>query len=237
MVSTAALILAAALASPDAGEEKQRPFSEEIVIEATRSPDGYLLGWHEYTSEHFVVDSDLATWAVTDLVRKLETLRAIELRSLIDEPVALPGRVRVIASGASLLFSELAKDQYFTGSGPKCQTYVVSCKQVFDDEAFFQKVTCGAELHAAASYFVSRLGEATIVLPSGPAGPSGEVTAHELAHHLAAVLFLRPGSRRDLRCSCKRSAVSRSTIRLQLEPTFATVSGSSKAQRAWCLPE
>lgn len=63
-----------------------------------------------------MLDSDLPSRTAAELIRRLEKLRAAELRSLLAEDLAIPGRVRVIASGASLLFTELAQDRFFTGS-------------------------------------------------------------------------------------------------------------------------
>ncbi|HME90703.1 MAG TPA: hypothetical protein VKE49_04715, partial [Myxococcaceae bacterium] len=179
--------------------EKKRPSStEEIVIQGPRrSPDKNLFGWHEYRSQHFLVDSDLSTSKVEGLIEKLESLRAVELDSLVDEPVVIPGRVRVIASRLSLVRDELARDEYFTGSGRGCQLLNITCRQLAEDEANvgfvpFGVGKCSKDLLLAANYFVSRLGEPTIVLPVLGLRVNSEVVAHELAHYLAAVLFLHP---------------------------------------------
>ena len=180
-------------------EEKPEPLSEEIVVKGTRAPDRYLLGWHEYRSQHFVVDSDLPDWTVAELVRRLEKLRAVELRNLLAEDVAIPGRVRVIASSASLLFSDLARDRFFTGSSLRCQTYQMNCRWLVNNEVFdngasaaFRRGACTDDLFVAANYFVSRLGEPTIVLPVAGGRVHAEVIAHEVAHYLASVLFFQP---------------------------------------------
>jgi tetratricopeptide (TPR) repeat protein len=186
---------------PD-GDKKPPPSgSEEVLVEGPRrTPDGYLLGWTEYTSEHFLVDSDLLASTVHDLIEKLETLRAKELRALIEPSVVLQGRVRVIASRASAL-RRVALDKYFVSSGNHCRSLKISCRQLYDSAMTMNPNPdstdlCGSELFSEGNYFVSRLGEPTIVIPlSGiniPVfGPNikSEVVAHQIAHYLAAYLF------------------------------------------------
>jgi len=193
---SAILLAALELGAPAFPEEKREPLSEEIVLQATRAPDRYLLGWNEYRSQHFLVDSDLPGWTVAELIRKLEKLRAVELRCLLAKDVPIPGRVRVIASSTPLLFSELARDRFFIGSFARCQTYQMNCRWLMYDEVIYangsRRGGCTDDLFVAANHFVSRLGEPIIVLPVAGGGVHAEVIAHEVAHYLASVLFFQP---------------------------------------------
>ena len=110
------LLAAMVQGSSASAKDEREPLSEEIVVQGTRTPERYLLGWHEYVSQHFVLDSDLPTGTAAELIRRLEKLRASELRSVNVDDTLAPGRVRVIASSASLLFTELAQDRFFIGS-------------------------------------------------------------------------------------------------------------------------
>jgi|GEM_PF-3024049 len=185
------------LGSSALAKDEREPLSEEIVVQGARTPERYLLGWHEYRSQHFVLDSDLPTWTAAELIRRLEKLRAAELRSLLADDLLVPGRVRVIASSASLLFTELARDRFFIGSFLRCQTFQLACSRLLSDDLFetynvSRRGACDRDLYVSANYFVSRLGEPTIVLPVALGRVIPEVIAHELAHHLASVLFVRP---------------------------------------------
>src|SRR5262249_55580464 len=51
---------------------------------------------------------------------------------------------------------------------------------------------CNRDLFYSAGYFVSRLGEPTILIPVAGLRANSEVIAHELAHYLASVFFLNP---------------------------------------------
>ncbi len=197
---TSAFLIAASLAAFAQTQKKLPTGSEELLIKGPRrSPDKHLLGWREYRSAHFVVDSNLSSFVVARLIQQLETTQALELSALVAEPVPLPGRVRVIAAGASLL-GELAPDKYFIGSGKGCQLLNVTCWQLeqqrFDALAGLVNAVnfdpCGQDLFFAGNYFVSRLGEPTIVLPVAGLSVSPEVVAHQVAHHLASHLFLHP---------------------------------------------
>jgi tetratricopeptide (TPR) repeat protein len=179
----ALLIGALALSESTQAQRGKRSGSEEITIVGPRKvPDDYFFGWREYRSEHFVVDSNLLSGIVANLIGKLEKLRAVELASLVAEPVALPGRIRVIAAGASRRFAELARDEYQVGSGPRCQIAGQSCTDL---------IGCGRDFYSGG-YFVSRLREPTIVLPVSGLRANSEVVAHELAHHFASVFFVNP---------------------------------------------
>jgi tetratricopeptide (TPR) repeat protein len=192
------LISVLVLTAPVHAAKKPPSGSEELVIEGPRRlPDPYLTRWDEYTSAHFIVDSDLLTFVVAGLIEKLETMRAVELRALIADRIALPGRVRVIASGPGLL-GDLARDQYYVGSGKGCQLLNRRCKQQAEEELTtaapesVQADTCGHELFFTGNYFISRLGEPTIVLPLPGFRANTEAVAHLVAHHFASHLFLRP---------------------------------------------
>ncbi len=201
-IASAGRMLVSVLVASTPSQAAKRPpsGSEELVIEGPRrSPDSYLLGWDEYTSTHFLVDSDLPGFVVASLIRKLETMRAVELQALVAEPIALPGRVRVIASGPFLL-DELARDRYFIGSGLGCQLLNLTCSQLAQDQLdpdaarlrSGQIDRCGQDLFFAGNYFISRLGEPTIVLPVAGFRANTEAVAHQVAHHFASYLFLKP---------------------------------------------
>ncbi len=201
------LIAALSLSAPAQAQRGKRSGSEDITVVGQRKvPDSYFSGWSEYRSEHFVVDSNLLGRIAGNLVERLEKFRAIELASLAAEPVVLPGRIRVIAAGASARLDELARDKYQVGSGPRCQKAGQSCAEVsqlplpqtgaLSPDFFFlpsdQIIGCDRDLSYSAGYFVSRLREPTIVIPVSGLRANSEVIAHELAHHLASVSFLNP---------------------------------------------
>jgi tetratricopeptide (TPR) repeat protein len=200
------LIAALGLSTPTQPQTKKPSGSEEITVTGQRRvPDSYFSGWLEYRSEHFVVDSNLLRGIAGSLIERLERFRAIELASLTSEPVVLPGRIRVIAAGASARLEELAHDKYQVGSGPNCQNASQSCADLHQLPTFVngtlppefflssdQEKGCSRDLLYSAGYFVSRLGEPTIVIPVSGLRANSEVIAHEVAHHLASVFFLNP---------------------------------------------
>jgi len=200
------LIAALSLSAPTHGQGKKRSGSEDVTVVGERKvPDDYFSGWREYRSKHFVVDSNLLSGIAGGLTERLEKFRAIELASLTAEPVALPGRIRVIAATASSRFAELARDQYQVGSGPHCQTAGQTCMDLGHLPAFQARGMapqffltsdlekgCSRDLTYSAGYFVSRLGEPTIVIPVSGLRAHSEVLAHQLAHYLASVFFLNP---------------------------------------------
>ncbi len=200
------LIAAFGLSPPTHGQSKKRSGSEDITVIGERKvPDDYFSGWREYRSEHFVVYSNLLRGIAGGLTERLEKFRAIELASLTAEPVVLPGRVRVIAAGASARLDELARDKYQLGSGPNCQNAGQTCADLsqlptFQNGAlppeFFLasdlEKGCSRDLMYSAGYFVSRLGEPTIVIPVSGLRAHSEVLAHQVAHYLASVFFLNP---------------------------------------------
>jgi hypothetical protein len=166
-------------------EKKSRSGSEEIIVQApSRSPDKSLRGWHEYRSEHFWVDSNLPSFVIRGLVEQLDKLRAAELSLAGSQQVAIPGRVRVIASSVSSV-RDLGGDEYLVGSGP-------GCRQLLNVPCYLipRLDPCAESPRFRANYFVSRLGEPTIILPVEGLTVNSEVVAHEVAHHLASHLFL-----------------------------------------------
>ena len=187
------LITALSLSAPTHGQGKKRSGSEDITVVGERKvPDDYFSGWREYRSEHFVVDSNLLSGIAGGLTERLEKFRAIELASLTAEPVVLPGRIRVIAATSSSRFAELAHDRYQVGSGTHCQSVGLSCRELLLTSLDEARIGCGQELAYSAGYFVSRLGEPTIVIPVSGLRANSEVLAHQLAHYLAFVFFLNP---------------------------------------------
>ena len=201
------LIAALSLSAPTHGQGKKRSGQEDITVIGERKvPDDYFSGWREYRSEHFVVDSNLLSGIAGGLTERLEKFRAIELASLTAEPVVLPGRIRVIAAAASSRFAELARDQYQVGSGPHCQTTGQSCADLSQLPAIHQnrglppefflasdlEKGCSRDLMYSAGYYVSRLGQPTILIPVSGLRANSEVLAHQLAHYLASVFFLNP---------------------------------------------
>src|SRR5215472_9968446 len=188
------LLIAALSLSPLTQAQTKRPSgSEDVTVTGQRRvPDDYFSGWREYRSEHFLVDSNLLSGIAGGLVERLEKYRAIELASLTAEPVVLPGRIRVIAATASSRFAELAHDRYQVGSGTHCQSVGLSCRELLLTSLDEARIGCGQELAYSAGYFVSRLGEPTIVIPVSGLRANSEVLAHQLAHYLASVFFLNP---------------------------------------------
>jgi len=201
------LIAAISLSPPTHGQDKKRSGSEDVTVVGERKvPDDYFSGWREYRSEHFVVYSNLLRGIAGGLTERLEKFRAIELASLTAQPVVLPGRIRVIAAAASSRFAELARDQYQVGSGPRCQTTGRTCADLTQLPAFQttrglppqffltsdMEKGCSRDLMYSAGYFVSRLGEPTILIPVSGLLAHSEVLAHQLAHYLASVFFLNP---------------------------------------------
>ncbi|HEX4803528.1 MAG TPA: hypothetical protein VFV14_08455 [Myxococcaceae bacterium] len=187
------LIAALSLSAPTHGQSKKRSGTEDITVVGERKvPDDYFSGWREYRSEHFVVYSNLLRGIAGGLTERLEKFRAIELASLTAEPVVLPGRIRVIAATASSRFAELAHDRYQVGSGAHCQSVGLSCRELLLTSPGQPGIGCSQELAYSAGYFVSRLGEPTIVIPVSGLRANSEVLAHELAHYFASVFFLNP---------------------------------------------
>jgi len=185
------LIAVLTLSAPTHGQSKKRSGSEDITVVGERKvPDDYYSSWREYRSEHFVVDSNLLSGIAGGLTERLEKFRAIELASLTAEPVVLPGRIRVIAATASSRFAELARDRYQVGSGAHCQSVGLSCRELLPNSP--DAPGCSQELAYSAGYFVSRLGEPTILIPVSGFRANSEVLAHELAHYFASVFFLNP---------------------------------------------
>jgi len=71
--------------------------------------------WRELQTEHFVLDTDLGTDRARVLLKKLETLHAMELQALVGEVVEIPGHLRVVAFADPRDFVELSGSQYVGG--------------------------------------------------------------------------------------------------------------------------
>ncbi len=63
--------------------------------------------WREYTSKHFIVDTDAPEERAAKLIAKLEKLRALDLQALLGEQVEIAGRVRVLAPKSRGQFVDL----------------------------------------------------------------------------------------------------------------------------------
>lgn len=64
--------------------------------------------WREYTSKHFIVDTDAPEARAARLIAALEKLRALELQTLLGEQAEIPGRLRVLAPKSRGQFFDLA---------------------------------------------------------------------------------------------------------------------------------
>jgi tetratricopeptide (TPR) repeat protein len=95
----ATLAVAALLAC--AGRQHRLPGSE-------RCPAHGGAPWREYTSRHFVVDTDVAGPAAAALVDDLERLRALVAAALVRDPPEIPGSVRVVVPASIHTYHALA---------------------------------------------------------------------------------------------------------------------------------
>lgn len=71
--------------------------------------------WHEYTSEHFLVDTDASGEVARGLVATLEVTHALLVKAIFGEGQEVSGRVRVLALHDQTLFRTLAGDDRFAG--------------------------------------------------------------------------------------------------------------------------
>jgi tetratricopeptide (TPR) repeat protein len=71
--------------------------------------------WHEFRTEHFLLDTDLGSHRAGTLLKQLETLHAMELQALVGEAVEIPGHLRVLAFADAGDFRELAGSRYVAG--------------------------------------------------------------------------------------------------------------------------
>lgn len=112
--------------------------------------------WHEYQSQHFVIDA--AGWdrEPAMLVAAFEELYAAVLAALVAEPVEIPARVRVV-----VLPRERDLVDY-TGSR-----------------------------NVLGLFWVSPLGEPTILISADQVKNVPQVVAHELTHYVSSYLFPR----------------------------------------------
>jgi tetratricopeptide (TPR) repeat protein len=197
----------------ETGAEPKPRASEEVVVPAPRrKPETWLVGWREYRSAHFLVDSDLSESDTGDVIRQLEMFRSRLLGGLLSGAAELPGRVRVLLSDRPATLEDLATDHYFRASAPGCAVMDRGCRQLTASApiaadphlGFLGRSDQGDSdtnvywLAATGSFFVSTIGEPTIVLPAQrgvlpfqSSKVNSEVVVHELAHYFAAMLFLR----------------------------------------------
>src|SRR5512133_466955 len=66
--------------------------------------------WHELSSEHFVLRTDLPRDEGAALVGRLERIRAAVAAALFDQAPAVPGRVEVIAFRSADQYRSFAPD-------------------------------------------------------------------------------------------------------------------------------
>jgi hypothetical protein len=133
-----------------------------ILVTSARglADEGCSLGggrpWHEYQSQHFVID--VAGWdgEPAMLVAAFEELYAAVLAALIAEPVEIPARVRVV-----VLPRERDLVDY-TGSRD-----------------------------VLGLFWVSPLGEPTILISADQVQHVPQIVAHELTHYVSSYLFPR----------------------------------------------
>lgn len=94
-----------------------------------RCPTRGAPDWAEYTSKHFVVDTDARRDRAAALIEKLERLRELELLAMVGEPVETAGRLRVLAFASESDFKDMAGEGvagYYTRDGYARPTLVFS---------------------------------------------------------------------------------------------------------------
>lgn len=122
------------------------------------APEGCSLAdgapWHEYQSQHFIID--VAGWSrdPASLVGALEELHAVVLAAMVNVAVEIPGRVRVVLLPRHRDLHDYAGSTAVQGL-----------------------------------FWVSPLGEPTILISSDQVDDLPQVVAHELAHHISSYLF------------------------------------------------
>lgn len=160
----AALAMAVSLAAARAA-----PPPEACTLPGSR-------GWREIQSRHFVVDLAQSDRDPAQVVGTFEELYAAVLAALVGEPVDVPGRVRVI-----VLPSRRDRDAI---AGRR------------ESPAFLTNVGDLALLGTSflgepALFWISGLGEPTILVSDEDLSETPQAIAHELVHYLSRHLYPR----------------------------------------------
>jgi hypothetical protein len=109
--------------------------------------------WHEYKTEHFILDTDTSDDRATQMMAALEKARAADVAVLAGGDVELPGHIRVIAPASKGLFMELAGEDWisaFYAQGPYGEPVVFAPVIEFLDEP----ETVAHELAHAVSHYL-----------------------------------------------------------------------------------
>jgi hypothetical protein len=67
--------------------------------------------WHELTSRHFTLDTDLPAPEVAKWIEGLEQMEATVVAALVNTPRELPGRLRVVVAADERMWHRRARSR------------------------------------------------------------------------------------------------------------------------------